>query len=110
MTTGVTTPVPLGLSLVTWEDLSPLSRRSLLNILGVRHSDSLPAGVFSDLCICEVFDPGKLEEALKFAEERCGARIPLVFCPGPPVRVFFTLRDLGPLAAWYFRAIEAIHG
>jgi len=107
-----TTPIPIdGLAVVDFEELSQLSRRSLLDILGVRRDDSLVAGVLSDLCFCEVTDPGQLLQALEWAEDRCGARIPLVVHRGPPpVRILITLRDLGPLASWYFRAIEAIHG
>ncbi|MBC7238569.1 MAG: hypothetical protein H5T71_00500 [Chloroflexi bacterium] len=107
----MTTPHPLdSFKLVALDELSPLSRRSLLNILGIRGAETLPENTLSDLCICEVADPDQLIPALKWAEERCGARIPLVFYPGPPVRILLTLRDLGPLAAWYFRAVAAVHG
>lgn len=108
----MTTPLPVleKWRLVSVEELSPLVRRSLLNVIGLRFAEGISEAIFSDLCLCEVRDPGDLEPALKWAEERCGARIPVVFYPGSPVRVLLTLRDLGPLAAWYFRAVERVHG
>jgi hypothetical protein len=110
MATITTTAKPESWKIVSLEELSPVSRRALLGILGLRTVPDCKAGVFSDLCLCEVVSPADCESAIRWCEEFCGTRMPLVFYPGPPVRVFFTARDLGPLAAWYFRAIERVHG
>lgn len=106
-----TTPLPaLGWRLVDVEGLSPGARRAFLAGLGLRRLEEGERAAFSDLCLCQVFDPAECEAAYRFAEERCGARIPVVVYPGPPARIYAHLKDLGALAAWYFRAVERLHG
>ncbi len=105
-----TTPLPrLEWRLVDVEGLSPGARRAVFSCLGVRRLEG-EASVFSDLCLCEVVDPAACEEAYRYAEEHCGARIPVVIYPGPPARIYLHLKDIGALAAWYFQAVERLHG
>lgn len=105
-----TTPLPgLNWLLVDVEGLSPGARRAFLASLGLRRLEEGEGRVFSDLCLCEVWDPAWCEEAYRYAEERCGARIPVVIYPGPPARIYTHLKDLGALAAWYFQAVERLH-
>jgi len=106
-----TTPLPT----VEWrladaEDLTPGARRALLGCLGLRSWDRGRASLFSDLCLCEVRDAAQCEAAYRFAEEHCGARIPLVVVVGPPAGIYARAKDWGLLAAWYFRAVERLHG
>jgi hypothetical protein len=105
-----TTPLPgLNWLLVDVEGLSPGARRALLACLGVRRLEDKEKSIFSDVCLCEVADPMLSEAAYRFAEERCGTRIPLVIYSGPPARLYIHVKDLGALAAWYFQAIERLH-
>jgi len=96
--------------LVNVTDLSPGALRALLACLGLRRLEDGQVSVFSDLCLCEIEDLRAWEAAYRFAEERCGARIPLVIHGGPPARFYAHLKDLGALSSWYFRAVERIHG
>lgn len=107
-----TTPLPPADWRVTdVERLSPCSRRALLRALGLRHGEEvLGDPVFLDLCVCEVVQAALLEAAYEWACERCGARIPLALYCGPPARIYVALEDWGALAAWYFRAVERLHG
>lgn len=96
--------------LVNVTELSPGAYRALLACLGLRRLEEDQVSVFSDLCLCEIEDLRVCEAAYRFAEERCGARIPLVIHGGPPARFYAHLKDLGSLSSWYFRAVERIHG
>ncbi len=106
-----TTPLPsTGWRLTDVEGLSPCSQRALLRAFGLRRWEGVLGAIFSDLCFCEVDDPTHLEAAYRFASEHCGARIPLVLYCGPSPRIYGDLGDLGAMAAWYFRAVERLHG
>lgn len=92
-------------------DLHATIRRALRLILNLPEASGRdPAVVLSDLCLCEAGDLSSAEATLQFADERCGARIPLVVVPGPPALVLCQIRDLGAVATWYLRALEVLHG
>lgn len=92
-------------------DLHATIRRALRLILNLPEvSGRDPGRVLSDLCLCESVDLASGDSMLQFADERCGARIPLVVVPGPPALVLCQIRDLGAVATWYLRALEVLHG
>jgi len=96
--------------MLEFRELHPLVRRSLASIFGLRNPDGPPVSLFSDLCLCQVEHPLNLQTALDWAEEHCGARIPVAVYPGPPARILISIRDAGAFAAWYFRSVEKLHG
>ena len=109
MTTTTTTIMPCLLS--EWNSLHPCVRRVLRLILNLPEASGRdPGRALSDLCLCQREDVSEADEALRFADDRCGARIPLVVIPGPPAMVLCQIRDLGAVATWYFRALELLHG
>lgn len=95
--------------IVEYADLHPLVRRSLASIFGCRNPEMLGSHLLSDLCLCEVDEPADLAVALQWAEGHCGARIPAAVWSGPPARILISIRDIGSVAAWYFRAVQRRH-
>lgn len=107
------TPFPEGRAwrIVGLRELSPPAQRGLLESLGLRvWSGPAAEAVFRDLCLCEVGPGEDVNQVLPWLEAHCGARIPVVVLPGPPAGIHFGVRDLGAVAAWYFQALDRLHG